>query len=109
MKKVAIALLFLLILFPSAVSAHSGRTDAYGCHNCYTSYCYGEYHCHGGGSYVAPAAPRYLLPAPTNPQNGNWDYEISSDNWCNYDLKMTWDKPTYGDRLSIVLELTQAH
>lgn len=32
-----------------ATFAHSGRTDSSGCHNCYTSECYGEYHCHNGG------------------------------------------------------------
>jgi|GEM_PF-2486551 hypothetical protein len=88
-----------LLLIPS-VSAHSGRTDSSGCHNCYTSYCYGEYHCHGGGSYVAPQ-PRYTLPIPQNPKSGNWEYEVSSQNWCNYDLVMTWGKPISGDRFSV--------
>lgn len=98
----AFLLLFTLYLsLANPVYSHSGRTDAYGCHNCYTDYCYGEYHCHGGGSYVAPRAPLYILPAPVNPKNGNWTYKISSENWCNYDLDMTWDKPISGDRFSV--------
>jgi hypothetical protein len=102
--KNSFVLFCLLLFFVSSTNyayAHSGRTDAYGCHNCYTSYCYGEYHCHNGG-YVAPPAPRYILPAPITPENGNWTYKISSENWCNYDLDMTWDKPATGDRFSIV-------
>lgn len=102
MKKIAFILLVVFLLSPIRVDAHSGRTDAYGCHNCYTSYCYGEYHCHGGGSYVPPA-PRYVLPAPVNPQNGTWDYKTSGDNWCNYNLTINWDKPLYGDRFSIAV------
>lgn len=98
------AWLILLCIFLSSfstVGAHSGGLNAYGCHNCYTSYCYGDYHCHGGGSYVVPAAPRYIFPAPKNPESGKWEYEISGDNWCNYDLKVSWDKPVSGDRFSI--------
>jgi hypothetical protein len=89
------------VLPKSLVFAHSGGTDAYGCHNCYTSACYGEYHCHNGGGGYIPSGPTYLFPKPENPTNGNWTYSISSDNWCNYDLEMTWDKPLNGDRYSI--------
>jgi len=100
-------LIFISCLFVSLIvsskntSAHSGRTDAFGCHNCYTSYCYGEYHCHGGGEGYVPSGPVYLLPKPENPANGTWNYQISSDNWCNYDLTMNWSKSTNGDRFSI--------
>jgi len=43
--------IFILLTFVGAdyIYAHSGRTDSFGCHNCYTDYCYGEYHCHNGG------------------------------------------------------------
>ncbi len=49
------------------VGAHSGRTDAYGCHTCRTncpSYglSYGEYHCHNAPA-VAPKPA--TIPAPT--------------------------------------------
>lgn len=49
MKKIAlflIALIIIIDLFPTSVSAHSGRTDSNGCHHCWTGSCYGEYHCH---------------------------------------------------------------
>lgn len=102
MKRLVFTLLVLLYsVGASTASAHSGRTNAYGCHNCYTSYCYGEYHCHGGG-YV-PSGPIYTLPAPVNPNNGNWNYRISTENWCNYDLDITWNKPVSGDRFSIAV------
>ncbi len=41
------ALLLCLLLIPSLVSAHGGRTDKYGCHNDRKN---GGYHCHNGGS-----------------------------------------------------------
>jgi len=100
-KTLFFLLFFSLIFLPKITFAHSGRTDAYGCHNCYTSACYGEYHCHGGGGGYIPSGPTYLLSKPENPTNGNWTYSISSDNWCNYDLVMTWDKSLNGDRYSI--------
>lgn len=94
--------LYFIVSSIGSVYAHSGRTDAFGCHNCYTSYCYGEYHCHGGGDFVS-SGTIYLLPAPVNPDKGNWTFDISADNWCNYDLNMTWDKPSSGDRFSIAV------
>lgn len=55
-KTLFVFLFFSLIFLPKNIEAHSGRTDSSGCHNCYTSECYGEYHCHNGGSggYQAP-------------------------------------------------------
>lgn len=50
----AIIIYAFLITNSPDVKAHGGRTDAYGCHNCRTGACAGEYHCHGGGGYVAP-------------------------------------------------------
>lgn len=97
--------LFVLSSFDAAF-AHSGRTDSSGCHNCYTGACAGEYHCHNGGysgGGYTPPARQYLLPTPTNPMSGKWDYQISQDNWCNYDLNMTWDKPLSGDRFSVAI------
>lgn len=41
------ALLLCLLLIPSLVFAHGGRTDKSGCHNDRKS---GGYHCHNGGT-----------------------------------------------------------
>lgn len=51
-----------LIFIPGIVSAHSGGTDAYGCHTCRTncpSYglSYGEYHCHQSKGLPQPEYP----------------------------------------------------
>jgi hypothetical protein len=49
------ALLLCLLLIPSLVSAHGGRTDKYGCHNYIKN---GGYHCHNGGSAPKPQSIR---------------------------------------------------
>lgn len=49
------ALLLFLLLIPSLVSAHGGRTDKYGCHNDRKN---GGYHCHNGGSVPKPQSIR---------------------------------------------------
>ncbi len=41
--KVRILALFLMVLFSAAVTAHSGGTDANGCHKNHKT---GIYHCH---------------------------------------------------------------
>lgn len=56
------ALLLCLLLIPSFVSAHGGRTDKYGCHNDRKN---GGYHCHNGGT------PSQNLHAATNSINKN--------------------------------------
>lgn len=43
MSKKLILLIFVLLLIPLSVQAHSGRTDSFGCH---TNRKTGEYHCH---------------------------------------------------------------
>lgn len=61
----------LLLLTASDASAHSGRTDSSGGHNCYVGACAGTYHYHNGGSAPAPYVPPKikstpkLLPTPT--------------------------------------------
>ena len=45
------ALLICLLLIPSLVSAHGGRTDKFGCHNDRKN---GGYHCHNSGSVPRP-------------------------------------------------------
>jgi hypothetical protein len=109
--KTSVLLTLLLIFFSvvTSASAHSGRTDSSGCHNCYTSYCAGEYHCHGGGGssggssgYSAPQS-LYSLSAPVNPTNANINQKISAKNTCNYDVSINWDDSNYSDRYSIAI------
>lgn len=73
------ALLLCLLLIPSLVSAHGGRTDKYGCHNDRKN---GGYNCHNGGSVPKPqsirtsdnatratsAKPQSLTAQPSNSQ-----------------------------------------
>ncbi len=49
------ALLLCLLLIPSLVFAHGGRTDKFGCHNDRKN---GGYHCHNGGSTPKPQSIR---------------------------------------------------
>lgn len=108
MKRLVFLFIFLVFLsFPIQAQAHSGGTNSYGCHNCYTSECYGEYHCHNGGSggnwegsssyYSAPQ------PRPLNPTSGKYDYKVSGENWCNYDLTMSWSGAVNATGYSVVL------
>lgn len=57
MKAFVVALVLGGMLFfgIQVVNAHSGRTDAYGCHNDYIS---GGYHCHNSG-YSSPSTSTY--------------------------------------------------
>jgi len=58
--------LFITLLITSVgkVETHSGRTDAYGGHNCYVGSCAGTYHYHNGGTRVAPPIQIYNTPTP---------------------------------------------
>lgn len=56
------ALLLCLLLIPSLVFAHGGRTDKFGCHNDRKN---GGYHCHSGG------VPSQSSRAATNSVNTN--------------------------------------
>jgi hypothetical protein len=67
MKQVLIAIGIILFVFSgSPVSAHSGRTDSSGGHNCRVGACAGTYHYHNGG-YAPPAEEYYptYTPVPT--------------------------------------------
>lgn len=74
--------LFVLFIFtnPARVSAHSGNTDAYGGHTCYTN-CpsyglyYGEYHYHNSGyNYSDPyGSYNYTPSTPSCPSNSYYD------------------------------------
>lgn len=55
--KVPGLLVFLFLLLPVQVEAHSGRTDSNGGHNCNVGSCAGTYHYHNGGGYVPPRQP----------------------------------------------------
>ena len=62
MKKVKILIIFYLLIFPSGVLAHPGRTDSFGCHTCRTNCSQwglsnGEYHCHGAKALPQPKDP----------------------------------------------------
>lgn len=53
-KLICVVLLCFLLITPSKVEAHPGRTDANGCHYCRTNCAdwglrTGQYHCHNGG------------------------------------------------------------
>jgi hypothetical protein len=75
MKKASLWIAFTLVALTAVVpfnaDAHSGRTDANGCH---TNRKTGEYHCHGGGSSSSsnsssPSNPYYGSPSTTSPSN----------------------------------------
>lgn len=59
-------LIFTFVSVPRA-SAHSGRTDAFGGHNCYVGACAGTYHHHNGGYSSGYSAPAYTPPASPTP------------------------------------------
>lgn len=75
-----------LLLFSGFVFAHSGGTDAQGCH---TNRKTGDYHCHGSKGSSAAAAPRQAAPAQsggptcyTGPRGGT--YTITKSGRKNY-------------------------
>lgn len=90
-------LFFLLIFLPKNIEAHSGRTDSSGCHNCYTSECYGEYHCHNGGSDVAPE-PICYVPGVVTTGTVN-----VTQNGCTHNISINWPKNTDSNQFSISL------
>lgn len=55
MKTLSIIAIAVLMAAPVAVQAHSGRTNAQGCHNDRKN---GGYHCHGGGRSAPAPVPR---------------------------------------------------
>ena len=68
MNKLVPLLVLSLFLIPSNVSAHSGRTNSSGCHNCNVGSCAGTYHCHNGGSVSAPAYVPTVTQKPSTPR-----------------------------------------
>ncbi|MEM7586187.1 MAG: YHYH domain-containing protein [Acidobacteriota bacterium] len=62
----------LLAILAGDSSAHSGGTDAHGCHTCRTNCAAyglktGEYHCHGSRKRSAPSTRTYRKPPPPSP------------------------------------------
>ena len=53
--RVKIFLIFILLIFPISIFAHSGRTDANGCH---TNRKTGDYHCHNKPTTIATKKAR---------------------------------------------------
>jgi len=58
----------LCVCITAAASAHSGRTDANGGHNCNVGSCAGTYHYHNGGSNYQ-SSNSYRIEGLTNGQN----------------------------------------
>jgi hypothetical protein len=59
-RPIVIALIALTVAFCDTAGAHSGGTDSNGGHYCWTNCAasgllYGQYHFHGGSTYVAPS------------------------------------------------------
>jgi Excalibur calcium-binding domain len=61
-------ILTILVLAPLTGFAHSGRTDASGCHTDSTT---GEYHCHGGGVLPKEAKTEARVAARTEARDYN--------------------------------------
>ncbi len=77
-----IIVLTLIILLPSIADAHSGRTDASGCHNNRKT---GDYHCHNDGRSTIPNK------SPTSVLRSEKDY---ARRWCELH---DGQEPTLGD------------
>lgn len=68
MRLALIAASAAVLAMPVAVSAHSGGTNADGCHNNRKT---GDYHCHGGGRRSsAPARPQGLIGGAPSKRGG---------------------------------------
>lgn len=94
-------LLILFFFFTTNASAHSGRTDAYGCHNCNVGSCAGTYHCHNGGYIQRPV---YVPPPTATPTPLQMrivaTYDLN-ETTCKYTVSTSWDKPTFYDQYSV--------
>jgi hypothetical protein len=112
MKIYTVLLLFILVFVIQSpvASAHSGRTNSSGCHNCYTGSCAGTYHCHNGG-YVPPARRTiYVPPTPTPTplqMTINAEHVLDADT-CTYKVFATWDEPAFYNQYSVSAVRTAA-
>lgn len=74
--KLTILAFVLLLILPLSVFAHSGRTDANGCHTCRTNcekwgLTYGEYHCHNKPTTIETKEARTKSKESANTQARN--------------------------------------
>jgi hypothetical protein len=81
------AVFFAVFVLSNNVSAHSGNTDASGCHTCRTNCTsyglyYGEYHCHNPKPYVPSYTPSIPI-TPSCPISSSYD-SISGKCKCYY-------------------------
>lgn len=106
-KKTFVAILFLhifLFTFATIVSAHPGNTASDGCHYCRTN-CdrwgvpWNVRHCHGGTSLIEqlPRCESQLG------DSGEWTF---TQNGCNQDITITWDKGVNDEAYSIGISKT---
>lgn len=109
MRRIISISFFLSILFlllPQNVRAHqSGCHRWHSCPSDSGSYVCGDagHPCQYGTYSYGNTQSYYSLPIPVNPSNGDYTYIASSQNWCNYDVTATWDKPSSGDRYSVAI------
>lgn len=69
--KIVSAIFALILLFPSVILAHPGRTASDGCHYCKTNcdswgVAWNQRHCHGGGSVQGVQEQQPIYTPPTN-------------------------------------------
>lgn len=93
------SLLLTVIVLVGQVSAHSGRTDSSGGHNCYVGACAGTYHYHNGGYTPSVYVPPRCVSSVGN--SGNWEFK--ENNNCSQDVTITWDKGTNDELYSIAI------
>ena len=82
-----------LIIQSAPADAHSGRTDAYGGHNCYVGSCAGTYHYHNGG-YVDDT-PRYACKITYPSDSGS--FMLPKYFNTHAEARKYWDDTTRGD------------
>lgn len=100
-KIFASVLIATLVLTVSPTSAHSGRTDANGGHNCYVGACAGTYHYHNGGGSSTPA-PTYTPPAPRVPVRTT--RTLTQDAPVNFKTKTEYTNKEYKGYVKVLKE-----
>jgi hypothetical protein len=76
----------------SPVSAHSGRTDAYGGHNCYVGSCAGTYHYHNGG--YSNSSPSYICKISSTDPNASLLDTIGRTFYSHSEAEKYWNDTT---------------
>jgi hypothetical protein len=105
LKSTSFSILLFMVIFlinMSTAFAHSGRTDASGCH---TNRSTGEYHCHNGTSsnsysnYSSSSSTNYEYQYKDNDHNGINDYDQDTNEF-NQNLTSMGDQDGYQDAAS---------